>query len=133
MSCGCRGKMTPLPFQQCLSALIATKTVRPVVDILPVPPLDHLTYMRYALSMTRKAPSKPTNISIGAVVVDEATNTILSTGYTIKLSSNIYTEHIPSRRQLRCRLRRIQSHRLRLFQIPRDNSEPISRKGLRRP
>ena len=63
-----------------------------MVDPSSIPPLDHLAYMRYALSLAKKAPPKPTNFSVGAVLVDEATNTILSTGYTMELPGNTHAE-----------------------------------------
>lgn len=55
-------------------------------------PGDHLAYMRYALSLARRAPPKPTNFCVGAVLVDESTNTVLSTGYTMELPGNTHAE-----------------------------------------
>lgn len=55
-------------------------------------PLDHLAYMRYALSLAQKAPRKSTNFCVGAVLVDEAANEILSTGYTMELPGNTHAE-----------------------------------------
>ena len=55
-------------------------------------PMDHLAYMRYALSLAQKAPPKPTNFCVGAVLVDEAANEILSTGYTMELPGNTHAE-----------------------------------------
>lgn len=53
---------------------------------------DHPAYMRYAVSLARRAPPKPTNFCVGAVLVDEATNRILSTGYTMELPGNTHAE-----------------------------------------
>lgn len=53
---------------------------------------DHTSYMRYALSLAEKAPPKPTNFCVGAVLVEEVTNRILSTGYTLELPGNTHAE-----------------------------------------
>ncbi len=58
----------------------------------PITSVDHLAYMRYALSFAKKAPPKPTNFCVGAVLVDESTNAILSTGYTMELPGNTHAE-----------------------------------------
>ena len=55
-------------------------------------PVDHLAYMHYALSLARKALPKSTNFCVGAVLVDEAANEILSTGYTMELPGNTHAE-----------------------------------------
>ena len=55
-------------------------------------PGDHKGYMRLALSLAEKSPPKPTNFRVGAVLVDESENTILSTGYTMELSGNTHAE-----------------------------------------
>ncbi|KAL8887410.1 MAG: hypothetical protein Q9215_005014 [Flavoplaca cf. flavocitrina] len=57
-----------------------------------IAPLDHLQYMRYALSLARRSPPKPTNFRVGAVLVDEAANRILSTGYTLESPGNTHAE-----------------------------------------
>lgn len=57
-----------------------------------IAPGDHLAYMRYALSFAEKAPPKPTNFCVGAVLVDEGANRILSTGYTMELPGNTHAE-----------------------------------------
>ncbi|KAL8674726.1 MAG: hypothetical protein Q9168_000884 [Polycauliona sp. 1 TL-2023] len=57
-----------------------------------IAPLDHLEYMRYAVSLARRSPPKPTNFRVGAVLVDEAANRILSTGYTLELPGNTHAE-----------------------------------------
>ncbi|KAL8659901.1 MAG: hypothetical protein Q9226_000195 [Calogaya cf. arnoldii] len=63
------------------------------MDNLPdIAPLDHLEYMRYALSLARRSPPKPTNFRVGAVLVDEAANQILSTGFTLELPGNTHAE-----------------------------------------
>lgn len=53
---------------------------------------DHAGYMRYALSLARKSPPKPTNYRVGAVLVDAATNTVLATGYTLEREGNTHAE-----------------------------------------
>ncbi len=53
---------------------------------------DHLAYMEYALSLAKQAPPKPTNFCVGAVLVDEVTNGILATGYTMELPGNTHAE-----------------------------------------
>lgn len=51
-----------------------------------------MAYMRYALSLAKKAPPKPTNFCVGAVLVEENANRILSTGYTMELPGNTHAE-----------------------------------------
>ena len=63
-----------------------------MADPPSIAPLDHLAYMRYALSLAEKAPPKPSNFCVGAVLVDEAANAILSTGYTMELPGNTHAE-----------------------------------------
>lgn len=53
---------------------------------------DHRAYMEYALARARKSPPKPTNYAVGAVLVDESTNTILADGYTLELEGNTHAE-----------------------------------------
>jgi len=55
-------------------------------------PLDHESYMRFALSLARISPPKPSNFRVGAVLVDEASNQILATGYTLELEGNTHAE-----------------------------------------
>ena len=57
-----------------------------------ISPLDHGGYMRFALSLAEKSPPRPTNFRVGAVLVDEAANTILSTGFTLELPGNTHAE-----------------------------------------
>ena len=57
-----------------------------------ISPLDHQEYMRLALSLAHKSAPKSTNFRVGAVLVDEGTNEILSTGYTLELPGNTHAE-----------------------------------------
>ena len=54
--------------------------------------LDHRTYMQYALTLARKSTPKTTNFCVGAILVSEAKNEILSTGYTLELPGNTHAE-----------------------------------------
>ncbi|MCJ1388400.1 hypothetical protein MMC18_001247 [Xylographa bjoerkii] len=49
-------------------------------------------YMRLALELAKQSPPKPTNFCVGAILVDEAENKILSTGYTLELPGNTHAE-----------------------------------------
>lgn len=53
---------------------------------------DHAGYMRYAMSLARKSPPKPTNYRVGAVLLDARTNTIIATGYTLECEGNTHAE-----------------------------------------
>lgn len=53
---------------------------------------DHLKYMQYALALAKHAPPKPTNFCVGAVLVEEITNRVLTTGYTMELPGNTHAE-----------------------------------------
>jgi pyrimidine deaminase RibD-like protein len=55
-------------------------------------PGDHVAYMHLALEEAKKSPPKPSNFCVGAILVDTATNTILSTGYTLELEGNTHAE-----------------------------------------
>lgn len=57
-----------------------------------IAPQDHQSYIRFALSLAEKSIPKSTNFRVGAVLVDEATNEILSTGYTLELPGNTHAE-----------------------------------------
>lgn len=57
-----------------------------------VPAGDHAGYMRYALSLARKSPPKPTNYRVGAVLVHAETNEVLATGYTLECEGNTHAE-----------------------------------------
>ena len=48
--------------------------------------------MRPALSIAQAAPPKPPKFRVGALLVDEETNTIVSTGYTMELPGNTHAE-----------------------------------------
>jgi pyrimidine deaminase RibD-like protein len=53
---------------------------------------DHEAYMKYALSLARLSPPKPTNYRVGAVLLDADNNSILATGYTLELEGNTHAE-----------------------------------------
>ena len=53
---------------------------------------DHVGYMRYALSLARQSPPKPTNYRVGAVLLDAKANTVLATGYTLECEGNTHAE-----------------------------------------
>ncbi len=53
---------------------------------------DHAAYMEYALEQAHKAPPKPTNFRVGAVLLDADTNTIIATGYSLELPGNTHAE-----------------------------------------
>ncbi|CAN8097979.1 unnamed protein product [Discula destructiva] len=53
---------------------------------------NHRAYMQYALNLARKSPPKPSNFCVGAVIVDQSTNTILADGYTLELEGNTHAE-----------------------------------------
>lgn len=53
---------------------------------------DHAKYMRLALDEARKSPPKPSNFCVGALLVDEQQDVILSTGYTLELPGNTHAE-----------------------------------------
>lgn len=53
---------------------------------------DHHSYMRFALSLAEKSVLKSTNFRVGAVLVDESANQILSTGYTLEIPGNTHAE-----------------------------------------
>ncbi|KAK3381432.1 cytidine deaminase-like protein [Podospora didyma] len=57
-----------------------------------IQPGDHKAYMQLALEQAKKSPPKATNFSVGAVLVDLATNNILATGYTLELDGNTHAE-----------------------------------------
>lgn len=57
-----------------------------------IPANDHLAYMKYALALAQKSPPKPTNYRVGAILVNAATNTILTTGYTLECEGNTHAE-----------------------------------------
>ena len=63
-----------------------------MADFPSVSPRDHKGYILFALSLAEKSEPKPTNFRVGAVLVDEASNQILSTGYTLELPGNTHAE-----------------------------------------
>lgn len=63
-----------------------------MADTIPIAAGDHAAYMEYALSLARKAPPKATNFCVGAVLIDELTNKLLSTGFTMELPGNTHAE-----------------------------------------
>jgi pyrimidine deaminase RibD-like protein len=54
----------------------------------------HLHYLRLALAQAQQSPPKPTNFCVGAVLLDPATDSILSTGYTLELPGNTHAEQV---------------------------------------
>lgn len=79
-----------------------------MADASAIEPMDHESYMRFALSLAKKSPPKPTNFRVGAVLVNEASNQILATGYTLELEGNPHAEQ--------CCLRKVAG----LHQVPED-------------
>lgn len=61
-------------------------------ELPSIPPQDHQGYMHLALSLADNSILKSTNFRVGALLVDEATNQILSTGYTLELPGNTHAE-----------------------------------------
>ena len=62
------------------------------MDTPSIPPNDHLGYMKYALTLARQSPPKPTNYRVGAVLVDSLANAVLATGYTLECEGNSHAE-----------------------------------------
>lgn len=58
----------------------------------PVAKLDHEEYMRQALELAKQSPPKPTNFRVGAILIDEASNKVLATGFTLELPGNTHAE-----------------------------------------
>ena len=58
----------------------------------PIASLDHRGYMNQALELAKQSPPKPTNFRVGAILVDEASNRVLATGYTLELPGNTHAE-----------------------------------------
>ena len=63
-----------------------------MTEVIPIESKDHEGYMQYAISLAKQAPPKPTNFRVGAVLVEEGTNRILTTGYTMELPGNTHAE-----------------------------------------
>lgn len=57
-----------------------------------ITPQDHLGYMKFALSLANNSILKSTNFRVGALLLDQDTNQILSTGYTLELPGNTHAE-----------------------------------------
>lgn len=73
--------------------------VHPLMDDYPqIPPLEHLEYMRFALSLAQKSPPRPTNFRVGAILVDEGANRILASGFTLELPGNTHAEQCALRK-----------------------------------
>ena len=60
---------------------------------------DHKAYMQFALSRACLSPPAWTKFSVGAVLVDAGSNTIISTGYSLELPEGSIGEpgtfHLP--------------------------------------
>ena len=63
-----------------------------MTDTSPESLHSHKGYMRLALSLAKKSPPKPSNFRVGAILVDETEDRILSTGYTLELPGNTHAE-----------------------------------------
>lgn len=63
-----------------------------MAQIDSIKPLDHGAYMKFALSLAHESPPRPTNFRVGAVLVDEGSNRVLATGYTLELEGNTHAE-----------------------------------------
>ncbi|MCJ1382326.1 hypothetical protein MMC17_005439 [Xylographa soralifera] len=50
------------------------------------------SYMRLAIKLAKQSPPKPTNFCVGAILVDEVENKVLSTGFTLELPGNTHAE-----------------------------------------
>ena len=48
--------------------------------------------MNQALELAKQSPPKPTNFRVGAILVDEASNEVLATGFTLELPGNTHAE-----------------------------------------
>jgi len=57
-----------------------------------IKPSNPTEWMRYALSLAKQSPPKPSNYRVGAVLLEEASHEILATGYTLELPSNTHAE-----------------------------------------
>ena len=55
-------------------------------------PTSPLEYMSLALSLAENSAPKSTNFRVGAVLINEQDNQILSTGYTLELPGNTHAE-----------------------------------------
>ena len=57
-----------------------------------IAPADHQAYMHLALQQAEKAPLKSTNFRVGAVLLDAASNQLLSVAFTLELAGNTHAE-----------------------------------------
>lgn len=74
-----------------LSTLYSTAMESPNPQISDT--VDHLAYLRLALSLAKKSPPMPTNFRVGAILVSQSLETpIFSTGYTLELPGNTHAE-----------------------------------------
>lgn len=48
--------------------------------------------MREALELAKRSTPQPTNFRVGAILVDEASNKVLATGFTLELPGNTHAE-----------------------------------------
>ncbi|KAF9876347.1 piwi domain-containing protein [Colletotrichum karsti] len=62
------------------------------IEPAPIAPGDHKGYLEYALSLAKQSPPKPSNYRVGAVLVNPASNSVVSTGYTLELPGNTHAE-----------------------------------------
>ncbi|KAI8218044.1 Bifunctional protein RIB2 [Colletotrichum sp. SAR 10_77] len=75
----------------CVTSRIMTSEVD-AIEPAPIAPGDHKAYLQYALSLAKQSPPKPTNYRVGAVLVNPASNAVVSTGYTLELPGNTHAE-----------------------------------------
>lgn len=59
---------------------------------LPTAQEQHVTFMKAALSEACKSPPRDTNFRVGALIVNESTNTVVATGYTLEMPGNTHAE-----------------------------------------
>lgn len=53
---------------------------------------NHIALMRHALALAEKSPPKPSNFRVGAVIVEEASGTVIAEGYTLECPGNTHAE-----------------------------------------
>ncbi|KAG8531065.1 uncharacterized protein KY384_004422 [Bacidia gigantensis] len=54
----------------------------------------HNSHMQHALALAERSPPKPTNFCVGAVLVNELEDEVVSTGYTLELEGNTHAEQV---------------------------------------
>ncbi|RFU34985.1 hypothetical protein B7463_g1350, partial [Scytalidium lignicola] len=92
---------------------------------LIITPGDHQSYMEYALAQARLSPPAPTKFCVGAVLVDEDKNEILSTGYSMELPDDNPNDPGKTHAEQCCLIKISQKHNLpeqRLGEILPDNT-----------